>query len=39
MIADDRWYAYDLFVLERRRVDDVQQGRMLACEKSKTQPS
>ena len=29
MIADDRRYAYDLFVLEGHRVDDVQQGRML----------
>ena len=29
MIADDRGYAYDLFVLEGRRVDDVQQGSVL----------
>ena len=30
MIADDRGYAYDLFVLESRRVDDVQQGGVLS---------
>jgi hypothetical protein len=38
MIADDRGYPYDLFMLECRRVDDVQQRRMLV-RKVKNQPS
>ncbi len=32
MIRDNRGYADDIFLLKRRRVDNVQQGRMLAPE-------